>query len=150
MTDQNAKKDTPENEKKDATAESAKKPPVFRDIEDVVSVGALLRPTIVQAISALKPREREELKTILIDVEKELSSSRSPLTERFANVREIFARTFGFAPIWRFIAGRLEETWAQAEEPTVKELSVVSLLVGMMFEETQNQLAARAKSRRSA
>jgi len=132
------------------TEKTAKKTPVFRDIEDVVSIGALLRPTIVQAIAQLKSGEREELKAILIEVEKELSSSRDPLAERFANAREIFSRTFGYAPIWRFIAGRLEETWTQVEEPGVKELSVVSLLVGMMFEETQARLAARSRTRRSA
>ena len=144
MTDQDGKNTSSTDSKK------AKKQPIFRDIEDVVSIGALLRPTFVQAVAGLGHAEREELKAILIDVEKELSSSRYPLVERFASVREVLSRTYGFAPIWRFIAGRIEETWTQVEKPGVKELSVVSLLVGMLFEETQSQLAARAKTRRSA
>ena len=129
---------------------TARKEPVFRDIEDVISIGALLRPTISQAVAKLKSTEREELKQVLIDVERELSNSSRTYRARFERTREVLKRTYGFAPIWRFIAGRIDETWTEVESPSVKELSIVSLLVGMMFEENEARSENRAKTKRSA
>lgn len=137
--------------KKKETDPQKKKPSKpFRDIEDVVSIGALLRPTIVQAVEALGNAQRAELKEILIGVERELSDSSRPFQARFAGAQERFRRTFDFSPIWRFIAMRLEDTWKEVEEPGVKELSIFSLLVGMLFEETSNRLAEKGAPARGS
>lgn len=147
MTAQDGKANKPGSA---ASDKQTKKEPIFRDIEDVISIGALLRPTIAQAVAKLKTEDRETLRQVLIDVEKELSSSSRSYRARFERTREVLKRTYGFAPIWRFIAGRIEETWSEVAQPSVKELSVVSLLVGMMFEENEARLESRTKLKRSA
>jgi hypothetical protein len=121
-----------------------KKKPLFKEIEDVVSLGALLRPTIVKAIAALSTDEAEQLRTILIEAEKHLANSRADFRERFVQTQETLVKTYAFAPVWRFIAGRIEDTWKDAGALTVRELSAVSLLLGMMLEETQVRAGARS------
>lgn len=129
-----------------------KKMPLFGQIEDVISIGALLRPTILKAVSELKTTELEEFRVILIDAEKELGNSRLEFSERFARAQEKFRTAIRYAPIWRFIATRIEETWKNAAPLSVKELSVVSLIFGMMLEETQNRISnsPSMKNKRSA
>ena len=112
----------------------------FGQVEDVISVGALLRPTIVKAISDLKPDELEGFCSALIAAERELANSRLGFRDRFIRAQEKLQKTYSYAPVWRFIAGRIEESWGKATTLTVKELSVVSLLFGMMLEETQGRL----------
>ena len=130
---------------------SAPKKPVLKDIEDVISIGALLRPTFFQAISGLSYKQKEEFLKTLLEIEIELSKSSVSFTQRFKKTNEIFGRTFGYAPIWRFIAGRFQDVWSEVETPSVKELSIVSLLVGMLLEETQSQLKSySSKDRQSA
>jgi hypothetical protein len=135
----------PVNRENDGTGSSAKKKPLFKEIEDVVSIGALLRPTIMKAIAQLDAREVDALRAILIEAEKHLANSRSDFRERFARAQETLVKTYAFAPIWRFIAGRIEDTWKTATTLTVRELSVVSLLFGMMLEETQARTASPKK-----
>jgi hypothetical protein len=117
-----------------------KKEPRFKDIEDVISVGALLRPTFVSAVKGLKTPQKEQLFDILLKAEKELARSELSFHQRFEGLKRILERTYVMGPMWRFIAGRIEETWREVEEPGVKELSTVSLLVGILFEETESQL----------
>lgn len=122
----------------DSTADVSKtKKPVFKEIEDVISVGALLRPTFVKAVGDLAPVEREQIKSILIDVERALSNPMASYYERFSQAQDVFTRTYRFGPTWRFIAGRIEQSWREVEAPSVKELSLVSLLVGMLFEQVE-------------
>ncbi len=129
-----------------------KKVPVFGEIEDLISIGALLRPTIVKAISGLKTSELKEIHTILINAEKELANSRIAFNDRFSRAQEKLKKTFTYAPTWRFIATRIEETWKNSPSLSTKELSAVSLLFGMMLEETERRIAASApqKNKRSA
>jgi hypothetical protein len=130
---------------------SAPKKPLLKDIDDVVSIGALLRPTFLNAISSLSLQQKEEFLKTLVDIEKELSNSSVSLTSRFGKVNSLFTRSFAYAPIWRFIAGKIEDVGNQSPSPSVKELSMVSLLIGMMFEETQSQLQSQtSKARQSA
>ena len=126
-----------------------KSEPKFKDIEDVISIGALLRPTFTSAVKGLKLAQKEQLFEILLQAEKELAVSTEALPQRFARVKRTFERTYVMGPIWRFIAGRIEEVWRECEKPSVKELSTVSLLVGILFEETERQLEQAGK-RRSA
>ncbi len=130
-----------------------KKQPLFGQLEDVISIGALLRPTITKAVSELKPVELDEFRKILIDAEKELANSRLAFEERFIRAQEKLRSTFRFAPVWRFIATRIEETWKNsATGLTVKELSLVSLIFGMMLEETQSRISVVSikKTKKSA
>lgn len=129
-----------------------KKTPLFGQIEDVISIGALLRPTIVKAVSELKTSELEEFRGVLIAAEKELANSRLAFSERFVRAQEKLRTTFNYAPVWRFIATRIEETWKNAAPLSVKELSIVSLIFGMMLEETQNRISSfnSKKNKRSA
>ncbi len=120
----------------------------FGEIEDVISIGALLRPTIAKAIGALRPNELQEFLDHLIAAEKELANSRVEFRTRFERAQERLRSLYAYAPIWRFIVGRIEECWKDAASLTVKELSVVSLLLGITLEETQIRLAK--KSKRSA
>ncbi|RYZ67636.1 MAG: hypothetical protein EOP09_10700 [Proteobacteria bacterium] len=113
------------------------KKPVFREIEDVISVGALLRPSFVKAVSELSDTERAQMKQILIEVECLLANSSRSFTDRFSQAQDSLTRTYRFGPTWRFITGRIEQTWREVESPSVKELSIVSLLVGMLFEQLE-------------
>jgi len=126
-----------------------------KDIEDVVSMGALLRPTLVSAVHDLKPEQLDDLNDILIDCEKSLSNSTVTLRTRLNQVAKKLEKTFVFAPIWRFISTRIEDVWAQNHEPSVRELSMVSLIIGMLIEEVQsirsNSLqSSKSKKRKSA
>jgi hypothetical protein len=134
------------NRENDGTGSSVKKKPLFKEIDDVVSLGALLRPTIVKAITALSSDETEKLREILIEAEKHLANSRTDFRERFERTQETLVKTYAFAPVWRFIAGRIEDTWKDATSLTVRELSAVSLLLGMMLEEAQGRSAVRSIS----
>lgn len=122
-----------------------KKLPSFGEIEDVISISALLRPTIVKAVGDLKADELAEFREHLIEAEGELANSRLEFRERFSRAQEILKSTYAYAPAWRFITGRIEECWSSAPSLTVKELSVVSLLFGIMLEETQTHLARKSK-----
>lgn len=125
--------------------ETTKKQPFFGEIEDVISVGALLRPTIVKAVSELSAGELATLREIVIAAERELANSRLEFSERFRRAQEGLRATYDFAPAWRFISGRIAETWTGATTLTVKELSIVSLLFGILLEETNARLAKKTK-----
>jgi hypothetical protein len=122
-----------------------KKKPLFGEIEDVISVGALLRPTIVKAVAELEVEDLNTFRNHLIDAERELANSRLEFRERFQRAQEKLKASYKYAPAWRFIAGRIEESWIGANTLTVKELSVVSLLVGMILEETQTRISKLSK-----
>jgi hypothetical protein len=121
------------------------KKPLFGEIEDVISIGALLRPTMVKAIGALSKRELHGLRGHLIGAERELANSRLEFRERFRRAQDTLRATYEYAPTWRFIAGRIEETWSNVSPLTVKELSIVSLLFGILLEETQGRLGKKTK-----
>lgn len=123
---------------------------VFNDAEDIISMGALLRPTLISAVSNLSVTQLEELKEILISAEKELSKSSVSLKNRFINLKEILEKTYKFEAIWRFIVIRIEETWASVSVASIKELSAVSLILGILIEETQTRIQAKNKKRKSA
>lgn len=127
-------------QKYDGMEKPPKKTTFFGQVEDVISVGALLRPTIVKAIGDLNPRELESFSHAVIGAERELANSRLEFRERFIRAQEKLRQTYSYAPVWRFIAGRIEESWGNAAPLTVKELSLVSLLFGIMLEETQTRL----------
>jgi len=131
---------------------NSKKPSVFGQIEDVISIGALLRPTITKAVADLKPSDLESLRAVLIEAEKELANSRLAFGDRFARAQEKLRSTFIYAPVWRFIATRIEDSWKNSVSLSVKELSVVSLLFGILLEETQNRISTSVskKTKRSA
>lgn len=129
----------------DRMNELPKKKPLFGEIEDVISVGALLRPTMVKAVAELSVAELRTLRERLIAAEQELANSRLEFRERFRRAQEELRATYEFAPIWRFIAGRIQDRWTDAETLTVKELSAVSLLFGILHEETEARLAKGAK-----
>ena len=107
----------------------------FGDVEDVISVGALMRPTLAKAMATLTEAERHDLKAVLLEVETHLAKASLPYAERFGLIRETFTRTYRYGPIWRFISGRIEECWTTALTPSLREFSMVSLLIGMIFEE---------------
>jgi hypothetical protein len=125
--------------------ENQKKKPLFGEIEDVISIGALLRPTMTKAIDELSVAELRAFHERLIAAERELADSRNDFRERFRRAQESLRATYEFAPIWRFIAGRIEEVWTTAPTLTVKELSVVSLLFGILLEATEARLAKASK-----
>lgn len=129
-----------------------KKVAVFGQIEDVISIGALLRPTMVRAVADLKTAEVEKLRRVLIEAEKELANNHLTLAERFKRAQEKLRATYSYAPVWRFIATRIEDTWKDSVSLGVRELSLVSLLFGILLEETQNRLATpiARKTKRSA
>lgn len=129
---------------------NSKKTPVFGQIDDVISIGALLRPTIAKAVADLKISELDPLRSVLIEAEKELANSRLAFDDRFSRAQEKLRSTFVYAPVWRFIATRIEDTWKNSASLTVKELSVVSLLFGILLEETQNRISLTKKNKRSA
>lgn len=122
---------------------SLKKKPLFGEIEDVISVAALLRPTMIKAVGALSVDELKNFREGLFNAERELANSRLEFRERFRRAQETLRIAYAFAPIWRFIAIRIEESWATAPSLTVKELSVVSLLFGILLEETEACLARK-------
>ena len=122
-----------------------KKQITFGHIEDVVSAAALLRPTLSKAIAELDPAQLAALHRALISAEKELANSRIDFRERFTRSQEMLKPTFAFAPIWRFISARIEESWKTSPTLTVKELSVMSLFFGMMFEEVQSKSGKKPK-----
>ena len=123
---------------------------ILNEVEDIISIGALLRPTLVSAVSNLNETQIEELKEILISAEKELSCSDVAIKNRFLKLKNIFERTYKFESIWRFIATRIEETWSSVGVASVKELSIVSLILGILIEETQARLQVKTKKRKSA
>ena len=125
--------------------ENLKKKPLFGEIEDVISIGALLRPTMTKEIDELSVAELRAFRERLIAAERELANSRNDFRERFRRAQECLRATYEFAPVWRFIAGRIEEVWTTAPTLTVKELSVVSLLFGIMLEATEARLAKASK-----
>ena len=125
-----------------------KKKPLFGEIEDVISVGALLRPTIVKAVRELDADDLEDLYAVLIVAERELANSRTPFRERFSRTQDALRATYEYGPSWRFIAARIEDAWSTAGDLTVKELSVVSLLLGILLEETEARVGK--KTRRTA
>lgn len=120
----------------------------FGEIEDVISIGALLRPTITKAIGELRPSELQGFLDHLISAEKELANSRVEFRSRFERAQERLRSLYAYAPIWRFVVGRIEECWKESPSLTVKELSLVSLLLGIALEETQSRIAK--KTQRSA
>ncbi len=122
-----------------------KKKPLFGEIEDVISVGALLRPTIVKAVAELSAGDLAHFREILIEAERELANSRLEFRERFRRAQDKLRAAYAYAPVWRFIAARIEETWSEAHSLTVKELSVVSLLFGIILEETQARIGKKSK-----
>ena len=122
-----------------------KKGILFGEVEDVVSIGALLRPTMTKAISELSIDELRAFRECLLRAEQELANSRLEFRERFQRAQEILRSTYSYAPVWRFIAGRIEESWSGAATLTVKELSIVSLLFGILHEETHSRLAKKSK-----
>lgn len=126
------------------------KGPVFKDIEDVVSIGALLRPVIAKAVSQVNPVQLASLNEILLNCEQELASTKIRFEERFSRTQELLNTTYTFGASFRFIVAKVEETWKAVPSPTVKELSAVSLILGSILEETQNALSSRAKKRKSA
>ena len=122
----------------------------FKDIDDVVSAGALLRPTLVSAVRELDRNQLIKLTEILIDCEKSLSDSSVSYKLRFNQVGKKLENTFEFAPIWRFIATRVNDVWTQCQNPSIRELSMISLMIGMLIEETQSAEARKNKKRKSA
>ena len=122
-----------------------KKKPLFGEIEDVISIGALMRPTIVKAVAELSVTQSRELFDRLVDAERSLANSRLEFRERFQRAQECLRGAFVYAPVWRFIAGRIEEVWTSAPTLTVKELSIVSLLFGILLEETEARAGRKTK-----
>lgn len=129
-----------------------KKLPLFGEIEDVISIGALLRPTIEKAVGELPRSEIETFRKHVIEAERELANSRLEFRERFQRAQEKLVSTYAYAPVWRFISGRIEECWSEVETLTTRELSIVSLLFGIMLEEAESGLARKTnrKSKKSA
>ncbi len=125
-----------------------KKKPLFGEIEDVISIGALLRPTIVKAVSELSAADAETVYKVIIAAERELANSRLNFGERFSRAQDALCATYQFGPAWRFISARIADAWTTAGALTVKELSIVSLLLGILLEETESRLSK--KTRRSA
>jgi hypothetical protein len=124
-----------------------KKQLFFGEIDDVLSVGALLRPTITKAVGELSASDLSHFRDLLIEAERELANSRLEFRDRFQRAQEKLRAAYEYAPVWRFIAGRIEESWTGAATLTVKELSVVSLLFGIILEETESRLGKKTKKR---
>jgi hypothetical protein len=127
----------------DQTAQ--KKKPLFGEIEDVISVGALLRPTIVKAVRELEVSELETVYGVVIAAERELANSRTVFGERFSRAQAALTATYQYGPAWRFISARIQDAWSTAGSLTVKELSVVSLLLGILLEETEARLGKKTR-----
>ena len=117
-----------------AKADKKKKPKkTLTDLEDVVSLGALLRPTIEEALSEVKASQMIAFRDIVTEAERVLAQSSSPLSERFEKTVRVLERTYVYGPLWRFVVGKIQEVSANPELG-VKELSLVSMIVGSVFE----------------
>ncbi len=117
---------------------------VFGDIEDVVSLGALLRPTLEASMKSLSSREHEMLKEYFADVEKALAIPHRSYRVRMERGLEAFAKTFVVSPCFRFIQNRLVDLVERSSEATLTDFSKMTLVVGMLVEENQKYLASRS------
>jgi ABC-type transporter Mla subunit MlaD len=86
-----------------------KRSPTFKDIEDVISIGALLRPVISKAVSQVKTTDLESLYELLMACEQELASSHTAFEERFKRTQEALKATYAFGASFRFVADKIEE-----------------------------------------
>lgn len=107
----------------------------LNEVQDIISLGALLRPTLHKSIQKCTTTELDQLKKILIESENILSNETYDLREKVNRCGEIFSKTYRFGPIWRFIFGRVEEIYRHREDPTKNDLSTISLIIGMIFQE---------------
>jgi hypothetical protein len=106
--------------------------------EDLISIGALLRPTIEQAVKNLEKEDRAALGAIIILAEKQLANSQLSLTTRFHRVLHEMETSFQYGATWRFVSARIQNI-AEAPQPGIKELNTVSLILGMIFDTLAQQ-----------
>ncbi|MBC7692240.1 MAG: hypothetical protein H7222_10765 [Methylotenera sp.] len=113
--------------------------------EDLISIGALLRPGIEQAVKALSPEDCAGLGASIIVAEKYLASDRLPLETRFARVVLELENTFQYGAQWRFVSAKIQEISRSSPQPGLKEQNSVTLILGMIFEtitQVKNEQAA--------
>jgi|GEM_PF-2039882 len=113
---------------------------VFGDIEDVISTGALLRPTIEHALRELSDGAHVRLKEDLNSVERAMAVSHRSYRIRMERGLEAFVRTFAYSPMFRFIESRILELLHRNEEASLTDFSKMSLIIGMIHEENQRYL----------
>ncbi len=115
---------------------SKRKSLTLGSFEDLVSIGALLRPSIEQATSKLSKSDLASIKAIVINAEKILANSKESLSVRFKKVVETLKSSYQYGPIWRLVASKIEELGQSYSSKTngLKELNSVSLILGIAFE----------------
>ena len=111
----------------------------FGSFEDLISIGALLRPTIDLAVRQLSKTDRLSLKTAFLTIEEHLANSKKPVKARLLQVVENMNTTFKFGPTWRFVNSKMEEIILSVAQPGTKELNSISLILGMIIENIDDQ-----------
>ena len=106
----------------------------FGSFEDLISIGALLRPTIDQAINQLSKTEQLNLKAVFLTIEEQLANSKSPVKTRLIQVVENMKNTFKYGPTWRFVNTKMEEIIRSVPQPGMKESNSICLILGMVIE----------------
>ena len=111
----------------------------FGSFEDLISIGALLRPTIDQAVRRLSKSDQLNLKAVFLTIEEQLANSKNPIKTRLFQVIENMKTTFKFGPTWRFVNTKMEEIIRSVPQPGTKEFNSICLILGMVLENIDEQ-----------
>ena len=111
----------------------------FGSFEDLISIGALLRPTIDQAIRGLSKIDQAGLKAAFLTIEEQLANSKHPVKTRLFQVVDNMKTTFKFGPTWRFVNTKMEEIIRSVPQPGTKEFNSICLILGMVIENIDDQ-----------
>lgn len=112
---------------------------LFRDIDDVVSFGALMRPLIESAFADVSKKHFERLRQDLLMIEKTLAVPHRSYRHRIEQALQFFSKTYAYSPKFRFIEQRLRDFAQKTEESNLNDFSTVALVIGAMVEFSQKE-----------
>ena len=119
-----------------------KTPQKVRDLEELVSVAALLRPYLEKGVQALSKSQLIEFEAWVTSAEKVLANSSLPYPTRFQTVSDSFQQIYPMGPIWRFVDAKIREIWQG--ESGLREFHAVSLIFGILYEAVLRKTKNRA------
>lgn len=108
--------------------------PQLRELDDVVSMGVLLRPSIDKALKDVSDVKTKWVMEILLNCERSLSNHSIDLLDRMRLAHDEFGKLVVVSPAWRFLEFRLADLLALPDLVGIREFSSYSLMIGALLE----------------
>jgi preprotein translocase subunit Sss1 len=128
------------NKTSKAKTTQPKKPKTKKlSFEDIIGFGAMLRPYIGEAISRIPQEQLIGFFEWVEKFEKSLSQTHGEKVQ-VQNLLGQFTEVEHLNSHVRFVGQKVKSFWEECDKPGFKEYSTLTLIVGMMYEESEKRI----------